>query len=204
MFNFDDKHVSLKRPTTSADITDGCSESKRLCTDDDGVGDGYFDEPPPILESPNDEPVSVCVLKNVTAAVPTDFTKAQPRVQNYGYDFRVLDYFDVEPNYNSSVLQQPIQPVLCPVVNGTLTSNKNVLTDDVADIYFNNTSNTTSGEIADSGEDSINTENVDGRYKCKTFGFTKTKRNYISMYLNINNVPVLCNTCFGLKCVCNE
>lgn len=231
---FNDKRASLKRPTTSdADITDDCSESKRSCTDDNRG----FDETPSNLElsnyspksppynpkspdydpqrafnssngDPTDESVSVSVLKTVTASIPTDFTKTQSRVQNYGYDFKVLGYFDVEPNYNSSVLQQPAQPLLCPVVNGTLTSNKNVLTDDIADIYFDNNGTATNGEIADIGGDPINAGNmneyVDGRHKCKQFGFTKTKRNYTSMYLNINNVPVLCNKCYGLNCVCNE
>lgn len=251
-------------------------ESKRPRIMDDGKTDesdedDYTFEPkspdyPPTIMPPQEqlrlynttqmEYTSIDTLKDVTSSLSTDFTHVRQRAQNYGYDFKVLDYFDVEPNYDCETLQQQVQPMLCPVLNGTSIytnndKNKNVLTDNTNDVYedddvFYNTNNygTTvtignddGGGVNDDGdEDHINDTIIDGELKMKNlnivdtdcdddddedndnynnhdkiskdtnkqFKFTKTKRNYISMYLNINNIPVLCSTCYGLNCICNE
>lgn len=229
----------------------GPAPKRSRVDDDENVKDDSYsfepkspDYPPSTViqqqQQQQQERSSIDTLKDVTLSLLTDFTHMEQRAQNYGYDFKVLDYFDVEPNYDCETLQQQVQPILCPMVNGTSVytnndRNKNVLTDNANDIYegddtmpgidgddANNNSNNNYGtygvdeatyndealvndtitmknlNIKDDGDNNISKDNN------KQFKFTKTKRNYISMYLNINNIPILCNTCYGLNCICKE
>lgn len=255
-----------KRLCANDQIVNVCSKSKRLRINDyehdeyrENIKDHYSIEPksesvrtlqpePSVIQNPTQlEHTPIGTLKNVTLSISTDFTHKQHRVQNYGYDFKVLNYFDVEPNYNQETVQQQVQPILCPIINGQSMCansskrknyNTNVLIDNPIDVYeddstlrgndvtesahgivdndirgdcdlfnddrinytiSNNAINTGALDIDDDDYDDDRTAD-----KNKQFKFTKTKRNYISMYLNINNVPVLCNLCYGLNCICNK
>lgn len=102
------------------------------------------DYPPPGFEPSLETPASgetesdVKLLKSLTASVVTDFTYNRQRIQNYGYDFKVLNYFDVTPNYDDGTIQRQAQPVLRSNVNGaSIGKNTESFADEPGNVYDN-------------------------------------------------------------------
>lgn len=150
-------------------------------------------------------------MNTVTSKIDTDFTIDRSGERNYGYDFKTLDYFDVRPSFHNHVVHET-HPVLKPVDTSTVinfaatpmvsVSTANDTAETVKALEDRTNCNEELSSVPTDMFNILNNEH-DGNYKNIKFNFTKTKRTYNTLYLNINDILDLCDNCFAFNCVCD-